>query len=66
MEIMTPHRLENHVAVVTGAGQGLGKAIARRLGQEGARVAVVDTLGDHEKFLSMSLGRPIYRRQTPY
>ena len=35
-------RLENQVAVVTGAGQGLGKAIALRLAQEGSHVAVVD------------------------
>ena len=35
-------RLANKVAIVTGAARGIGRAIARRLGQEGARVAVVD------------------------
>ncbi|HEX9014824.1 MAG TPA: SDR family NAD(P)-dependent oxidoreductase, partial [Chloroflexota bacterium] len=34
--------LEGQVAVVTGAGQGIGKAIALRLAREGARVVVAD------------------------
>lgn len=35
-------RLAGAVAIVTGAGQGIGESIALRLAQEGARVAVVD------------------------
>jgi 3-oxoacyl-[acyl-carrier protein] reductase len=35
------NRFVDQVAVVTGAGRGIGKAIAWRLAQEGARVAVV-------------------------
>jgi len=35
-------RVENQVAVVTGAAQGLGQAIARRLAEEGARVVLGD------------------------
>ena len=35
-------RVENRVAVVTGAAQGLGRAIAERLAQEGAAVALGD------------------------
>jgi L-rhamnose 1-dehydrogenase len=35
-------RLNGKAAIVTGAARGIGRAIALRLGQEGARVAVVD------------------------
>jgi 3-oxoacyl-[acyl-carrier protein] reductase len=34
-------RFENQIAIVTGAGRGIGHAIAVRLGSEGARVACV-------------------------
>jgi sorbitol-6-phosphate 2-dehydrogenase len=35
-------RLNGRVAVITGAAQGLGEALARRLGEEGAKVVVAD------------------------
>jgi len=35
-------RLEGKVAIITGAGSGFGEGIARRFGQAGARLALVD------------------------
>ncbi|MDP2918895.1 MAG: 3-oxoacyl-ACP reductase FabG [Dehalococcoidia bacterium] len=48
-------KLENRVAVVTGAGRGIGKAIATRLALEGARVAVVDTESAYAEHLADKL-----------
>ena len=40
-------RLENQVAIVTGAAQGIGKGVAKAMAAEGARVVLVDI--DKEK-----------------
>ena len=45
-------KLEDKVAIVTGAGRGMGGAIARRFAREGAHVAVaeIDEVSAHETF----------------
>ncbi len=35
-------RLQDKVSIITGAGQGIGAATARRFGQEGAIVVIAD------------------------
>jgi 3-oxoacyl-[acyl-carrier protein] reductase len=37
-----PHRFAGKVAIVTGGGAGIGRAIVEQLGQEGARVVFSD------------------------
>ena len=43
---MVDHRLEQRTALITGAAQGIGVEIARRLLREGAGVVLVDRDGD--------------------
>lgn len=46
-------RLENKVAIVTGAGRGLGKGIAKKLAQEGANVVVADMASAEDTVLEI-------------
>ncbi len=48
-------RLQGKVALVTGAGQGLGEALARRLAREGADVVVADIADDKAQAVSAAL-----------
>ena len=50
------HRFENRVAVVSGAAQGIGKAVAERLASEGATVACVDIQGEGAEATAKALG----------
>lgn len=49
-------RLEDRVALVTGAGQGIGEAIARELAREGAWVGVIDVRRETAEQVAASLG----------
>lgn len=48
-------RLKDRVALITGAGQGLGEALARRLAVEGAAVAIADLNGEAAETVAASL-----------
>lgn len=47
--------LTGKVAIVTGAGQGLGEAIARRLAAEGCNVVIADMNGENAQQVAASL-----------
>lgn len=47
--------LNGRVALVTGAGAGVGEAVARRLAEEGARVVLADRDGDAAAKVAASL-----------
>ncbi len=49
-------RLEGKTAIVTGAGNGFGEAIARRFAEEGAQVVVVDLRGDAAERVAREIG----------
>ena len=55
--ILERFSLKGKVALVTGAGQGIGRGYAHALGEAGAAVAVVDISADHAREVAEELGR---------
>ena len=53
---MTERNLEGRVAIITGAGAGIGEGIARVLAAHGARVVLTDISTDHIGEVAESLG----------
>lgn len=51
-------KLEDQAAIVTGGGQGIGRAVVERLAAEGARVAVLDMNPDNAKEVIEGLDTP--------
>jgi len=47
-------RLREKVAIVTGAAQGIGRAIALGMGREGAKVVVADLQGARAQAVVMN------------
>src|SRR3712207_2124540 len=57
-------RLEGKRAVVTGAGAGIGRAIALRLAGEGARVALADVDGEAAKNVATEIAGGTLAQRT--
>ena len=53
-----PKPLASRVAFITGAGSGIGKAIAERVAREGACVVIADLNLDNAKAVAAELGGP--------
>ena len=50
-------RFKDKVVIVTGAGSGIGRVMAQRFAAEGARVAVVDWLGDSAEAVAAEISK---------
>jgi 3-oxoacyl-[acyl-carrier protein] reductase len=62
-QVVAP-RLAGRLAVVTGAGQGLGRAFAARLLGEGARVVIADLDGAKAKAVAGELGEGAFAEEV--
>ena len=56
--------LEGRIAVVTGGARGLGNAAARRLAEEGAKVAILDLREDEAAVVAKEIGGTAFHADT--
>jgi NAD(P)-dependent dehydrogenase (short-subunit alcohol dehydrogenase family) len=63
-DMTTAGRLRDRRAIVTGAGAGIGRAIAIRLNAEGATVIVADVDFEAAEHVARELGRPALAHQV--
>jgi len=59
-------RFENQVAIVTGAGRGIGEAIAKRLAAEGAKIAVVSRTEANSQKVADAINASFPETAKPY
>lgn len=63
---MCSHSFENQVAVVTGAGRGIGEAVAKSLAAAGARIAVVSRTESNSERTAAAINAEAAGRAIPY
>ncbi len=63
-EQLIPSRLTGRRAIVTGAGAGIGRAIAIRLAAEGARVMVADVDGEAAEAVAGEIGPTAFAHEV--
>ena len=54
-------RLKDKVAIITGAGRGIGQATAIKFAREGAKVLFVDINDEQGQALEQELAKPVGR-----
>jgi 3-oxoacyl-[acyl-carrier protein] reductase len=61
---MEANRHRDKVAIVTGAGQGIGRGVALRLAQEGAHVVIAEYNAEHAQTVAQECS--VYTEALPY
>ena len=56
--------IDGKVVLVTGAGQGIGRAIALRLAKEGAHIAIVDVDDAKVQEVAEGVKKPVRKAKT--
>lgn len=57
-------RLRDKVCIVTGAGQGIGRATAKRLGEEGGKIVVAERFEEEAEIYRREMTEDIRNQQA--